>query len=182
MQQATELQATPAITLAEMIEYTDWLRERWHEWLRREGDAVLKISAGEHGDGRLNTIGDIVRHIFSAEKRYVDRFSGREITDTSSVPNDDTAALFSLGAESRRDLNEFIATYPAAKWDVPQEFAMMNKTLRATTRKIMVHVLMHEIRHWAQISTMFRQNGLNVEFHDFLFSPVMGDVFAQKDS
>jgi uncharacterized damage-inducible protein DinB len=58
----------------------------------------------------------------------------------------------------------------------------MNKTLRATPRKIMTHVLMHEIRHWAQIATRFRQSGLKVDFHDFLFCPAMGDVFARNDA
>jgi DinB family protein len=47
----------------------------------------------------------------------------------------------------------------------------MNNFLRATPRKLVVHVLMHEIRHWAQIGTIFRLNGLTGEIHDFLFSP-----------
>jgi len=33
---------------------------------------------------------------------------------------------------------------------------------------------MHEIRHWAQIGTLLRLTGLKGEFHDFLFSPVLG--------
>ena len=171
-----------AITLSELVDYTDWERQKWHAWLEQNGDDVLKISAGPHGDGRLNTIGDIIRHIFSAEKRYVDRLSGREITDTAAIPTDNTAALFAFGEQSRADLREFIATYPPEKWDQLVEFALMNKTLRATTRKIVTHILMHEVRHWAQIATMFRQNGLKVEFHDFLFSPVMGDIFGRDEA
>lgn len=46
--------------------------------------------------------------------------------------------------------------------------------LRVTPRKLLVHVLMHEIRHWAQVGTLFRLNGMPMEFHDFLFSPVLG--------
>jgi uncharacterized damage-inducible protein DinB len=53
----------------------------------------------------------------------------------------------------------------------------MNNFMRATPRKIVVHVLMHEIRHWAQIGTLFRLNGLSGEFHDFSFSPVLGGEF-----
>jgi len=36
---------------------------------------------------------------------------------------------------------------------------------------------MHEIRHWAQIGTLFRLNGLAGEVHDFSFSPVLGGEF-----
>jgi uncharacterized damage-inducible protein DinB len=39
---------------------------------------------------------------------------------------------------------------------------------------IIVHVLVHEIRHWAQIATLLRLNGVTGEFHDFLFSSAMG--------
>jgi uncharacterized damage-inducible protein DinB len=53
----------------------------------------------------------------------------------------------------------------------------MNNSLRATAKKIVVHVLIHEIRHWAQIGTLFRLNGLTGEFHDLLFSPVLDGEF-----
>lgn len=41
---------------------------------------------------------------------------------------------------------------------------------------------MHEIRHWAQIGTLFRLNGLTGEVHDFLFSPVLGAEFKRVAS
>jgi uncharacterized damage-inducible protein DinB len=44
----------------------------------------------------------------------------------------------------------------------------------ATPKKIVMHVLLNEIRHWAQIATLCRVNGLVVGFHDFLGSPVWG--------
>jgi len=39
---------------------------------------------------------------------------------------------------------------------------------------------MHEIRRWAQITTLLRLNGLVGEFHDFLASPVMGGKFIPE--
>jgi uncharacterized damage-inducible protein DinB len=50
----------------------------------------------------------------------------------------------------------------------------MNSSLKATPRKIVVHVLLHEIRHWAQIATLLRLTGVTDGFHDILFSPAMG--------
>lgn len=41
---------------------------------------------------------------------------------------------------------------------------------------------MHEIRHWAQIGTLFCLNGLTGEVHDFLFSPVLGAEFKRVAS
>lgn len=162
------------VDLNDLLDYTDWERQKWHEFLRRHGDQLLKISAGDHGDGRFSTIGDLVRHIFSAEKRYVDRLSNRALSDPGTVPNDNIDALFQFGEQSRKDLREFLATFPATEWGVAQDFKMMNSSLRLTPRKIMVHVVLHEIRHWAQIATMLRLQGLPGDFHDFLFSPVFG--------
>jgi uncharacterized damage-inducible protein DinB len=163
------------LSFSELIEYTDWQRSKWHEWLRQHGDGVLETSTGQHGDGRFQTIGDVVRHIFSAEKRYLDRLSNRPITDTASIPNNNIAALFDFGRQGRMDLKEFVKTLPASDWDTTVEFSLMNKLLRMTPRKIIGHVLLHEIRHWAQIGTLYRLNGLTGEFHDFLFSPVLGE-------
>ena len=163
-----------------LIEYTEWERAKWHDWFRAHGDLALKASTGPHSDGRMQSIGEVVRHIFSAERRYIDRLSGRAITETGSIPTDDVEALFQFGRSSRKHLAEFIEQLPAAQWDQMKEFPLMNSTLRATCRKVVAHILMHEIRHWAQIATMLRVNGLPLgEFHDFLFSPVFGGELEQ---
>lgn len=173
---------TQALNLAELIEYTDWERSKWHEWFKNQGDGALAISAGPHGDGRFSTVGDQIKHIFSAETRYVDRLSNRPLTDTAALVSSNVDALFQFGQQSRAHLKEFVATFPGTEWDVFQEFNLLNNYLRATPRKLVLHVLLHEIRHWAQIGTLFRLNGLPVELHDFLFSPVLGGEFKRLAS
>ena len=169
-----------SVSLNELMEYTEWERSKWHERLQKIGDGVLATSAGAHGDGRFQSVGDVIKHIFSAEKRYVDRLSNRPLTDPASIPNDKVDALFQFGALSRKGLAEFVEAFPAGDWDVPQEFTLMNNSLKATPRKIIVHVLIHEIRHWAQIATLLRLNGMVGEFHDFLFSPALGGEFRRQ--
>ena len=167
------------LAINDLLDYTDWERDKWLEWFRQQGTA-MEITSGTHGDGRFDKAGEVVRHIFSAEKRYVDRLSGRPLTDTNKIPAGDIEALFQFGRQSRRDLRDFIEAFPAQEWDTPQEFKLLNWFLSATPRKIVAHILLHEIRHWAQMATLFRFNGLAVEFHDFLFSPVMGGEFRRE--
>jgi len=162
------------LSLNHLLDYTAWQRKRWHDSLRNHGEQVLKISAGPNGDGRFEVIGDLIRHIFSAEKRYVERLSGRALTDTASIPNDKIEALFEFGQQSRKELKELLETFPAAQWDVPRDLKILNFVVNATPRKIVTHVVMHEIRHWAQIGTLLRLNGFAGDFQDFLGSPVMG--------
>jgi uncharacterized damage-inducible protein DinB len=146
------------------------------------GNEVLKVGVGSNGDNRFQSVGDVVRHIFSAEARYIDRLSDRELTDASRVANDTIEVLFEFGARSRRQLKEFVATFPTELWDNHLELKLMNSTIRATPRKIVVHVLMHEIRHWPQIATLLRLNGIVAEFRDCLFSPVMSGKLGREIS
>jgi len=159
-----------------LLEYTDWERQKWHEWLRQRGDRVLMTSTGPNSDARFETVGDLVRHVFSAEKRYVERLLDKPLTDTASISTENIEALFNFGRESRKALREFVEKFPLQQWDVPQglRFPNSNSVVSASPRKIVIHVLLHEIRHWAQIATLLRQNGLKGDFHDFLFSPVLG--------
>src|SRR5437588_11359826 len=133
------------LSLNDLIQYTDWERQKWHDWLREHGDQILKIGAGPHGDGRFETVGELVRHIFSAEKRYVERLSGRALTDPASVPHDNIEALFQFSQQSRKQLKEFVETFPTREWDTPQDFKLLNSFLRATPRKVVFHILIHEI-------------------------------------
>jgi uncharacterized damage-inducible protein DinB len=170
------------LSLNHLIEYTDWERQKWRDWFAQHGDDVLKISAGPHGDGRFLTMGDLVRHIFAAEERYVDRLAGRRVSDPASVPSDNIEAIFRYGERTRKDFIALIDSFPKGKWDVPNEYKILIYSITATPRKIVTHVLLHEIRHWAQIATLFRLNGLTDEGHDFLISPVLGGEVKREQA
>jgi uncharacterized damage-inducible protein DinB len=157
-----------------LLEYTDWQRESWQGWFTRHGAGALRVPTGPHGDGRLNTVGEVVRHIFSAETRYVQRMDGRPLIDAAALPAaDDIDALFAFGRGSRAALRSFIATLAADQVDVSRELTIVDRARRLTPRKILIHVVLHEIRHWAQIATILRLDGMNVDQHDFLLCPVM---------
>ena len=168
------------LSVNDLLEYTDWERREWRALLEKQGADVLKISVGSHGDGRFEVVGELIRHIFSAEKRYVERLSDRPLTETSAIPTDDVEALFRFGHQSRSELRKFIEEFPAERWDVPEELTLMKSTLNVTPRKIVIHVLLHEIRHWAQIATLLRLQGVKAGFHDFLFSPVLGGELRRE--
>ena len=171
------------LNLTDLVAYTDWERGKWHDWLRQRGDQVLETSAGPHGDGRFQSVGDLVRHIFGADKRYIEWLTGRpltQLTDLASIPNNNVEALFQFGQQSRKGLKDFVETFPAPEWDAPKEFKSPSLSGQVTPRKIVVHILLHEIRHWAQIATLFRLQGLADEFHDFLFSPAMGGEWKRQ--
>jgi hypothetical protein len=71
-----------AFSLEDLLAYSDWDRAQWHGWFRDQGPDALAVGLGANGDGRFANVGELVRHIFSAEQRYVELFGKRTLTVT----------------------------------------------------------------------------------------------------
>lgn len=162
-----------------LLAYTAWMRAQWRTHLAHD-TTRLSVGLGEHRDGRFHTVGDVVRHVFGAELRYVDRLRGRPATDVSGVPSDDLEALFALGAESRAALRQFLAEHPDAGGDDVALFPIGAFEFEGTPRKILIHTVIHEIRHWAQLATVLRLAGAGPPLQDFLVSPALGGEFRRR--
>jgi uncharacterized damage-inducible protein DinB len=167
------------ISVTDLIDYTKWEREKFHELFRTCGRAGAEDQSWPSRRWPLSANGDWVRHIFSAEKRYVDRLSNRPLTDTASVPTDNIEALFEFARQSRKELERLLETLSETAWNAPLQFKLMNSVVTASPKKIVTHILVHEIRHWAQIATLLRLQGVRDDFHDLLMSPVMGGGFQR---
>ena len=56
----------------------------------------------------------------------------------------------------------------------PREFAVQSGTFVMTPRKLLLHIGLHETRHWAQIALGVRQAGLDPPGnHDLFYSRAM---------
>jgi uncharacterized damage-inducible protein DinB len=163
---------TFTFNLEDLLSYSDWERAQWHEWLREQGPAALAVDLGPNNNGRIHTIGELVRHIFSAEKRYVERCLKAPLTDASTIAADDVDALFAFGQESRRALRELLASFPEAEWNAPREMSFGTYTRIVTCRKMILQAVTHEFRHWAQIAAFLRQADYKPGFHDLIASPL----------
>ena len=161
-----------AFTLDDLLSYSEWERAQWREWLREQGPAALAVDLGPNNSGRIRTIGELVRHIFSAEKRYVERCLKAPLTDTATIPADDVDALFAFGLESRRALRELLASFPDTEWNASREMSFGTHTRIVTCRKMILQAITHELRHWAQIAAFLRQAGYKPGFHDVIASPL----------
>jgi len=155
-------------SLDDLLEYTDRDRAQWHAWFREQGPRALAVDLGAHNTGRIRNVGELVRHIFSAEQRYVQRCLQVPLMDTSVIPADDVEALFQFGAHSRRALRDLLASFPDAEWDAPRVMSWDDQTWQVTAREMIVQAITHELRHWAQVATFLRQAGYQPGSHDFI--------------
>jgi uncharacterized damage-inducible protein DinB len=161
-----------AFTIDDLLAYSDWERAQWHEWLREQGTGALTVDLGPNNTGRTHTVGELVRHIFSAERRYVERCLQVPLTDTSAIAADDVEALFAFGVESRRAFRELLSSFPDTEWEAPREMSFGTHSRTVTSRKMILQAVTHELRHWAQVATFLRQAAHTPGFHDLIASPL----------
>jgi uncharacterized damage-inducible protein DinB len=155
-------------SIDDLLSYSDRDRAQWHAWFRAQGAATLAVDMGAHNTGRIRNVGELVRHIFSAEKRYVQRSLQVPLMDTSVIPASDIEALFAFGQESRRSLRELLDSFPDAEWAAPREMTFDGATHAVTSRTMILQAVTHELRHWAQVATFLRQAGYDPGCHDFI--------------
>jgi uncharacterized damage-inducible protein DinB len=154
-------------TFRELLAYTDAETERWHAWLREQPAEVLRLPIGE---GVRQTVGDVIGHIFSAELRYAERLLGRPVTAFEQLDTSSLDAMWRIRLLARGLFGTWLDGYAAGERE--REITFDTRTLgplTASAHKIAVHVFLHGIRHWAQISTTLRQAGHRQPWeHDWL--------------
>jgi uncharacterized damage-inducible protein DinB len=155
-----------------LLEYTEWDRKVWAAYFHAQGPDVFAVDLGANSDGRIKNIGELVRHIFAAEQRYVERIKGVPLTDGADVPPGDVEALFEYGRQSRQNLRYLLLKLPEAALNRPQEIQLGQTKRMVTPKTMIVQAVTHEIRHWAQIATLLRINGRKTGPHDFLVSGI----------
>jgi uncharacterized damage-inducible protein DinB len=170
------------VAFSELIAYTDYERAEWRAWFGVGEVAArrLAITSGAGAEsaekcGDVRTVGELILHIFVAETHHVERLTGRPLTEPPEGVAQNADALFDFGSRGRQALEAYVRSVDAAGWNVSREFEILpGRRVRVMPRKFVTHILMHEIRHWAQVGTMVRMAGDPGPAPDLLFSAVMG--------
>ncbi len=116
-----------------------------------------------------------MRHIFAVELRHSQRLRGVEVTAYEAISVDSLDDLFAVHTQAVGNLQEFLVqTNDAALQEVIAIPTVSAGTLQASRRKLFVHVMLHSLRHWAQMSTHLRTQGYKTAWaKDFLMSEAM---------
>ena len=116
------------------------------------------------------TARDLVHHIVAVELRYSERLNDLPISSYDDVPKDSVDGLYATHARAMELLAEALAK-PGADWDADIEFPTRSAgTLKARRKTIVLHMLMHSIRHYAQLGTIARHGGAPTDWlGDYLF-------------
>jgi uncharacterized damage-inducible protein DinB len=161
-----------ALSFYELLRYTRVETERWHRWLASQPPEVLDLPAGA---GRTATVRGLIHHIIVVERRYTDRLRGEPVTAYEDLSSDSLDTMFAAFADTRARLEAWLASANETELARRLEFQTISAgTLHASAHKIVAHLLLHGVRHWAQLATTLRQQGHATDWgHDILMSDAL---------
>ena len=156
-----------SLSFDELQRYTQEERDKWRRFFATQPDA-LELALPSP---RFTTVGKLIDHIFLVERRHVQRLRGEALSDRTGLTGSNAPPLFDYGASVRRELEQFVADLDDDVADQVRMFEVREQQWPMTARKLLFHILVHEIRHWAQIALAVRTAGLEPPGdHDLFFS------------
>ena len=155
----------------EMLRYTMEERDKWRRFFNQAPQAMeTPIVPG----GRFGTVGKLIDHIFLVERRHLQRLRGETLTERTGLTGNNAPPLFDYGASVRRELEQYVRELDEDVAAQVRTFEVRDQQWPMSARKLLFHILVHEIRHWAQIALAVRLAGLEPPGdHDLFFSQAL---------
>ena len=159
-----------AVAYESLLKYADAERRKWRDWIAADpGRLDVDVQPG----GRFPTIGALLDHVYLVERRHLARLQGATPPDATGIPTGDWQRLFEYADLVAADLHGYAAgssdeeasgTISFTGWD-GVKYSM-------SRRRLMTHIVLHEIRHLAQIALAARLKGIEPPgAHDIAFFP-----------
>ena len=159
-----------AFKLEDLLDYSDHERGKWREWVAAD-QARLALTFQQ--GGRFPTIGSMLDHTFLVERRHLARLQGSTPPESTGIAADDGQALFDYADLVRADLRKYVEQMDDAQGRETLTFTpLTGGTVTMTRRKLALHIVLHEVRHLAQIALAARAAGHEPPGrHDFFYYP-----------
>lgn len=167
------MSATQAqISFEELLAASEGQMRKWRQWFEEQPASVLDVPLSI---ALAKNVREFLLHIFAVELRYAERLKGLPISAYESLPSATVADLFGISEKAGGMYREYFAHTTDEDLATVIEFPTRTAGIvRASKRKIVVHALLHSVRHWAQLATALREAGHPTNWgKDFLYSEVM---------
>ncbi|HEX8393809.1 MAG TPA: DinB family protein [Longimicrobium sp.] len=162
----------PAVQISTLAAYVEHETERWRQWFAAAPPDVLDLPLGAGAEGTVRTL---VKHIFAVELRYAQRLAGTPVSGYEALADETVDQLWRI----HRTANSIRARWLADATPEALDAILVSDTrklgrIESRAHTVVVHSLVHGIRHWAQIAMVLRQHGHGGLWeHDWLLNPAV---------
>ncbi len=155
-----------ALTSEELIAWVEETSTRWHKLLVRHREALaLPCDVMDTG-----TVAALLQHIVAVELRYAQRLCSLPPSDYANIRMDSADALYATHATAMALLLGILNRTDDFWAERIELVTRSHGTLHASRRGVMVHMLMHSVRHYAQLATLLRQHNIKPDWPmDYIF-------------
>jgi uncharacterized damage-inducible protein DinB len=146
------------LSLTTLLAYSDHERRKWRDWVAADpGRLGLPIQPG----GRFPDAAALLDHVFLVERRHLSRLEGGAPPASTGVPAGDWAALFEYATLVRADFRAYIDALDesAAGQTIVITGLQSSGDIAMTRLRLASHIVLHEIRHLAQLALAARLAG-----------------------
>lgn len=150
---------TVQVPIAPLVAYSDHERQKWREWIAVDPERMrLPFQTG----ARFADVAALLDHVFLVERRHLCRLHGATPPPTTGVPSGDWMGLFEYGDLVRADFRAYVNGLDEATAGQPMLITGLQSSpdVVMTRRRLVTHILLHEIRHLAQLAYAARLAGL----------------------
>ena len=157
-----------AITGAEL---QTWLEEVSSNWKRliHTNPEILSFPCDIR---ETKSVAQLLQHIVAVELRYAERLNGIPETAYQAIPYSSAEEIYLTHDRAMKLLGPLMER-DEVFWETVLEFQTRSAaTLRAKRKTVLIHLLTHGIRHYAQLATLVRKLGVIPDFAmDYIFMP-----------
>lgn len=144
-----------AITGEELQEWVEHMSDGWKKFLSQHPE-ILSLPCNIR---ETSTVAQLLQHIVAVELRYAERLNELPQTEYSGIPYDSVDALYATHDRAMEMLRPLMDR-DEAFWETVLDMKTRSAgTLRASRRTVLVHLLTHSVRHYAQLATLVRNHG-----------------------
>ena len=161
---------TCTVTIEALLDYSDHERRKWREWATAD---PARLQLPFQPGGRFPTIGTLLDHLFLVERRHLARLEGGTPPDATGLAPTDAKGLFEYADLVRADLRRVVADLDAQEAAATLSFNVQSGgPFTMSRRKLLTHMVLHEVRHLAQLALAARLAGHEPPgTHDLFYFP-----------
>lgn len=148
--------ALPALSGNDLVAWVEQTSQGWRRLIAAHPEA-LQIPCDVR---EATSVAQLLQHIVAVELRYAERLHGLSETPYAAIPCETSEALYAIHDRAMALLRE-LENHDDVFWDESISFATRSAgSMSVQRRVIFIHLLMHSIRHYAQLATLLRQKGI----------------------